>query len=226
MTSSAPISTTGEDYLETICRLVGEKGVARVRDIAAALSVHKSTVSSSLKNLSEKGLVNYSPYEITTLTPQGREIAEDVVRRHEIIRDFFVQVLALGHDLADANACRAEHVLDAEVLERLASFARFVSECPSARQHCLKSFQTYYNRRAKQASRVRLDQLKCGQKGTVARVGGAGPLRRRIVDMGVVRGTPIEVVKVAPLGDPIELKVKGYHLSLRKEEAAAINVEL
>ena len=226
MTSSAPISTTGEDYLETICRLVGEKGVARVRDIAAALSVHKSTVSSSLKNLSEKGLVNYSPYEITTLTPQGREIAEDVVRRHEIIRDFFVQVLALGHDLADANACRAEHVLDAEVLERLASFARFVSECPSARQHCLKSFQTYYNRRAKQASQVRLDQLKCGQKGTVARVGGAGPLRRRIVDMGVVRGTPIEVVKVAPLGDPIELKVKGYHLSLRKEEAAAINVEL
>ncbi len=152
MTSSPPISTTGEDYLETIFRLVDEKGVARVRDIAAALSVHKSTVSSSLKGLSEKGLVNYSPYEITTLTPQGREIAEDVVRRHAIIRDFFVQVLALGGDLADANACRAEHILDAEVLERLASFARFVSECPNAHLHCLKSFRTYYNRRAKQAS--------------------------------------------------------------------------
>jgi len=215
-----------EDYLEAVWRLVDEKGVARVRDIAAALSVHKSTVSSSLKSLSEKGLVNYSPYEITTLTPRGREIAEDVVRRHEIIRDFLVQVLALEGNRADANACRAEHVLDAEVLERLACFARFVGECSSARQHCLKNFQTYYNRRSKQAARVPLDQLKCGQKGTVVRVGGTGALRRRIVDMGVVRGTPIEVVKVAPLGDPIELKVKGYHLSLRKEEAAAINVEL
>jgi DtxR family Mn-dependent transcriptional regulator len=220
------ISTTGEDYLEAIFRLVDEKGVARVRDIAAALSVHKSTVSTSLKSLSEKGLVNYSPYEITTLTPQGREIAEDVVRRHEIIRDFFVQILALEHDVADANACRAEHILDAEVLERLAGFAKFVGDCPSARQHCLKKFQTYYDRRSKKATCVRLDQLKCGQKGTVARVGGAGALRRRIVDMGVVRGTPIEVVKVAPLGDPMELKVKGYHLSLRKQEAAAIDVEL
>ena len=226
MSSSPLISTTREDYLEAIFRLVAEKGVARVRDIAAALSVHKSSVSSSLKSLSEKGLVNYSPYEITTLTPRGREIAQDVVRRHEIIREFFVRVLALDGDLADANACRAEHVLDAEVLKRLACFGRFVSECPSAHQHCLKRFQKYFNRRSKQASQVRLDQLKCGQKGTVTRIGVAGPLRRRIVDMGVVRGTPIEVVKVAPLGDPIELKVKGYHLSLRKEEAAVVNVEL
>ncbi|MGW8256894.1 MAG: metal-dependent transcriptional regulator, partial [Thermoguttaceae bacterium] len=143
---------------------VDEKGTARVRDIAAALSVHKSTVSSSLKSLSEKGLVNYSPYEITTLTPQGREIAEDVVRRHQIIRDFFVQVLAMEGDLADANACRAEHILDAEVLERLAGFARFVSECPNSRQHCLKRFHSYYKQRAKQTSRVSLDQLKCDQK--------------------------------------------------------------
>ena len=151
MKNSSSISSSGEDCLEAICRLVDEKGAARVRDIAAALSVHKSTVSTSLKSLSEKGLVNYSPYEITTLTPQGREIAEDVVRRHEIIRDFFVQVLALDRDVADANACRAEHILDAEVLERLAGFARFVGDCPSARRRCLKKFHTYYDRQSKKA---------------------------------------------------------------------------
>ena len=70
-----------------------------------------------------------------------------------------------------------------------------------------------------------LDQLEPGQKGKIIRVGSVGALRRRIVDMGVVRGTPVEVVKVAPLGDPIEIKVKGYNLSLRKQEAAAITVE-
>ena len=86
-------------------------------------------------------MVNYSPYEITTLTPQGREIAEDVLKRHQIIRDFFVQVLALDSDVADANACRAEHVLDAEVLQRLARFARSVGRCPSAGRNCLRGFK-------------------------------------------------------------------------------------
>ena len=70
-----------------------------------------------------------------------------------------------------------------------------------------------------------LDQLHAGQKARIVRVGRGGAIGRRIVDMGVVRGTPIEIMKVAPLGDPIELKVKGYNLSLRKEEAAAITVE-
>jgi len=71
-----------------------------------------------------------------------------------------------------------------------------------------------------------LDQLKPGQEGTIVRVGNTGPVRRRIVDMGVVRGTPVKLVKITPLGDPIKVKVKGYSLSLRKEEAAAISVEL
>ncbi len=60
----------------------------------------------------------------------------------------------------------------------------------------------------------------------IIRVGGGSAVSRRLVDMGVVRGTTVEVIKVAPLGDPIEVKLKGYNLSLRKEEAAGINVEI
>jgi ferrous iron transport protein A len=73
---------------------------------------------------------------------------------------------------------------------------------------------------------ITLDRLRPGQKGKIVRVGSAGAVKRRIVDMGVVRGTPVEVIKVAPLGDPIEVKVKGYNLTLRKEEAAAISVDV
>jgi ferrous iron transport protein A len=71
-----------------------------------------------------------------------------------------------------------------------------------------------------------LDQLKPGQTAHVVHVGSSGPTRRRIADMGVIRGTAVEVVRIAPLGDPIEVQVKGYRLSLRKGEAAQIAVEL
>ena len=71
-----------------------------------------------------------------------------------------------------------------------------------------------------------LSELKPGDKGTIVRVEGGGGIHRRIMDMGVVPGTSIEVVRVAPLGDPMELRLKGYSLSLRKEEAEGIKIEV
>lgn len=70
-----------------------------------------------------------------------------------------------------------------------------------------------------------LSELDKGARGRVVRIAATGELRRRLLDMGVVPGTEVVVAGVAPLGDPIEVKVKGYHLSLRKKEAAAIFVE-
>jgi Fe2+ transport system protein FeoA len=70
-----------------------------------------------------------------------------------------------------------------------------------------------------------LKDLRPGEKAKVAEVRGAGLIRRRILDMGVVKGSEIEMERVAPLGDPVEVKVKGYHLSLRKNEAANIYVQ-
>lgn len=67
-----------------------------------------------------------------------------------------------------------------------------------------------------------LRELKPGQQGTVDSIGTTGPLKRRIMDMGITPGVEIKVVKVAPLGDPIEVNVRGYELSLRKEEAQQI----
>lgn len=70
-----------------------------------------------------------------------------------------------------------------------------------------------------------LSELKQGQTATVVRVGGNGLLRRRILEMGLVKGTDLYVEKYAPLKDPMELVVKGFHISLRVEEAAHIIVE-
>jgi Fe2+ transport system protein FeoA len=71
-----------------------------------------------------------------------------------------------------------------------------------------------------------LDQLARGQTGRVIRVGGRPAVRRRLLELGVVRGEAITLQRAAPLGDPLEFVVKGYHLSLRRREAAAITVEV
>jgi Fe2+ transport system protein FeoA len=71
-----------------------------------------------------------------------------------------------------------------------------------------------------------LDQLARGQTGRVIRVGGRPAVRRRLLELGVVRGETIMLQRAAPLGDPLEFVVKGYHLSLRRREAAAITVEV
>lgn len=70
-----------------------------------------------------------------------------------------------------------------------------------------------------------LSALKPQNQGKIKSISNTGNLKRRLLDMGIVPGSLVEVVKVAPLGDPIDVKVKGYHLSLRKEEAGEILVE-
>ena len=69
-----------------------------------------------------------------------------------------------------------------------------------------------------------LRDVKVGESATVAKLTGAGALKRRIMDMGLTKGTRVHVRKVAPLGDPLELTVRGYELSIRKDEAASIEV--
>lgn len=70
-----------------------------------------------------------------------------------------------------------------------------------------------------------LRDVKVGEKATIVRLHGEGALKRRIMDMGLTRGTEIFVRKVAPLGDPMELTVRGYELSVRKGDAELIEVE-
>jgi len=71
---------------------------------------------------------------------------------------------------------------------------------------------------------LRLDQLQVGASARIVRVNATGAIRRRLLEMGFVRGERLRVEKLAPLGDPMELVIKGYHLSLRREEGACILV--
>lgn len=230
-----------EDYLEAILQLEEVEKEVRVKDIARRLGVSLPSVTGMLRSLSERDLIAHRRrYEHVVLTPEGRRRAREVRRRHETLRDFLVQILQLDPALAEREACRMEHAIGQDTLERLVEFLEFVEVCPRAgrgwreyfrrfcaegRRDCRKCMEEFIREwRRKMAGRT-LKDLSPGRGGKVVRVGGSGALRRRLLDMGLVPGAVVEVERVAPLGDPLEVKVKGYHLSLRGEEAALVEVE-
>ena len=103
------MSASLEDYLEVIFHLERSNRVARAKDIADQMNVQRASVTGALKALAARGLINYSPYSFVTLTPSGRDIAREVIRRHKVLKEFFVNTLQLGPEDAEANACRIGH---------------------------------------------------------------------------------------------------------------------
>ncbi len=246
MDDSTSLSANMEDYLEAIYWLVQRDRVARVKDIAERLGVSMPSVTGALKNLSAKGLVNYDRYQFITLTEEGRGVAREVARHHEVLKDFLIKVLHLPAEEAEANACRMEHAIGEKVLERFVRFLDFVETCPRGGGDWLESFGRFCSRdlraencdrciqaclegirrkrQAREERPVSLGELEVGQRAMVDHIDG--PLTKRIADMGVTPGTVVEVERVAPLGDTIDIKVKGYHLSVRRREATGIAVRL
>lgn len=129
------VSASLEDYLESIYHIEASNGAARAKDIAMAMKVKNASVTQALRSLAEKKLVNYAPYEVITLTKQGREIAVDVVRRHEILEQFLSQVLGLPPEEADENACRMEHSVSRPIIDRLIKFVEYFQDCPMSKIH-------------------------------------------------------------------------------------------
>lgn len=124
------VSASLEDYLEAIYHTVGAKGAARAKDIVLRMGVNNSSVTQALRSLAEKDLVNYAPYDVITLTEAGQRIALDVVQRHTILREFLGKVLGLPPDEADAGACRMEHAISGDILDRLVKFVEYFENCP------------------------------------------------------------------------------------------------
>ncbi|MBI5585274.1 MAG: metal-dependent transcriptional regulator [Deltaproteobacteria bacterium] len=119
-----------EDYLEAISQIITDKQAVRPKDIARRLQVSNASVTGALRTLADKGLINYTPFDVITLTSNGKVAAEDVIHRHEVLRDFFIKVLAVEPSAADQAACRMEHSIPEVILDRFIQFAEFVEFCP------------------------------------------------------------------------------------------------
>ncbi|HSO20914.1 MAG TPA: metal-dependent transcriptional regulator [Desulfosarcina sp.] len=143
MTANAPLTESMENYLEAILALERRHKAARAKDIAQRLEVRRGTVTGALKVLAEKGLINYTPYSSVTLTAEGAAIAAEISRRHQVIRNFLVEVLRIPPPTAEATACRMEHVVEGVVLDRLVCFIDFMHRCPRAGEDLLQAFIRY-----------------------------------------------------------------------------------
>ena len=143
MTKKKRLSASLEDYLETIFHIISKKQVARAKEIASKLKVSRSSVTEAFRSLAQKGLINYSPYEVITLTPKGQEVAKDIIHRHEALKDFFIKVLAVDEKLAEDGACKIEHSAPPEIIERLTKFVHFIEACPRGGEDWIEHFSEF-----------------------------------------------------------------------------------
>lgn len=131
MPDSRAMTMSLEDYLECIYMLILSKRPARVRDIAASLGVKTPSVVNAIKQLAALGFVSHEPYASVDLTPAGRSRAVAILARHEILTRF-LEALQVPADVAEADACRMEHILSPETYAAIDRFlaARKVGSKP------------------------------------------------------------------------------------------------
>lgn len=114
-----------EDYLEVIHVLLQTNKIARIRDIAAALTVKMPSVARAVAELKKQGLVSQEPYSGIELTEEGKRVAVVILNRHLLLRQFLLH-LGVSDDNANNDACNMEHILSAETLAKIEEFMKSV----------------------------------------------------------------------------------------------------
>ena len=121
------VSGRVEDYLKAVYEAVEQKGYVRIRDISKELGVRPSTVVEMMRKLHGNGLVVYEKYGGITLTPQGREIAEAVKKRHDTFKKF-LEIILVPEDIAAKDAHMLEHQLDPKTILQFTRFVEFITQ--------------------------------------------------------------------------------------------------
>ncbi|HAG08053.1 MAG TPA: ferrous iron transporter A [Desulfotomaculum sp.] len=217
MTGPLNLTPAREDYIEVILNLTEKQEKVRITDIAAKLGIAKASVNEAVKALAGLKLVKQEKYGPVELTPEGKEQAVKVRYRHRMLARFLTDVLHVDPITAEKDACLIEHVVSPVTLLRLTEHLAQTAPLKDKKEKREGWKMEAVNTQA-------LSELPLGAKGKVVRITNTEGVRRRILDMGVVLGAEVVVEGRAPLGDPMEIRVKGYRLSLRKNEAASIFV--
>lgn len=201
---SGKVSENVEEYLEAIYRLKEKGEKATTKRIAGILGISQPSVSEMLKKLRKMGYVEYEPYQGVELKGRGGRIGRRILRRHRLI-ERFLGTLGISRDKAHDEACRLEHSISKEFEDALKS--RMEGE--------------RFRR-----DMVSVTELGTGQGGEIVSVHGGRRAKRRLEDLGLIPGTKIEVVRAAPFGGPVEIRVKGTTIAVGERLAARIYVKV
>jgi len=164
------LTPTLEDYLRAIYRIERKQKVARPKDISEAQNVASSTVTAALQSLAERGMVNYEPYELITLTDKGRKRAEQLAIRHRIVKNFLKDILGLDARRAKATTCDMEHAVNRQALERFVCFLAFIQRHSTTGVDWLDAFRRFIQEGAdgqscEQCVKEYMDALRLGGEG-------------------------------------------------------------
>ena len=139
----SPVTHSAAHHLEAVHRLTSEHGYARVTDIARYLGITKASVSTTLKSLAGRDLVAGDDNGFFRLTETGREMILGIEAKRHVLTRFFQQVLGLDPGLAEAEACKIEHLLSTEAGERMMKLVRFLDRNQPASHKFLDAFKKF-----------------------------------------------------------------------------------
>lgn len=209
-----------EDYLEAVFSLEIAGEEPTVTGLAEHLDLTKGTVVTGVKKLVKNMMLEHEPYGTVRLTEAGRQKALTIFRRHENVSFLFCEILGLEREKAEDLACIMEHEMDERTEQKLCALGDFFCRSKMNGEEWITRLQKELKDEQKLPKPLAMG--KKGEKSEVVRLSSKGPLRLRLLEMGLVPGTPVTVSGFAPLGDPLLLSVRGMELSLRKREAATI----
>ncbi len=145
-----------EEYLKTIYILICDKGSARVTDIADMLGYKKPSVNRALKILKEEGLIDYEAYKDIKLTNKGKILATDIVRKHNALKAFLIEVLNVEEDKAEEEAKHMKHAISESTLNSLEEYIqtivdveKFVCNYNPKNNRCKKCINQSFKKRIK-----------------------------------------------------------------------------
>ena len=199
------LSASLEDYLEAIYEIDKSKRDVHVKDVALKLGVTMPSVNGALKNLEAKGLITHEKYDHIELTESGINQADTISSRHKMIFRFLSEILKVDEKTAEEDACKIEHVLSRITVEKMSDYIdrTLITEITGL-------------------SSKTVNDLLPGEQGVVKEINALAHIRQRLMDFGIMEGVTVEMVGSAPLGDPLQIKVRDTQLALRRSEAGKL----
>jgi DtxR family Mn-dependent transcriptional regulator len=211
------LSESLEDYLLDIFEITIQGKIARISEIAKKRGVKLSSAFDAVKTLAEKKLLKHERYGYVMLSDYGIEQARELYERKKILLKFLINIIGVPQEIAIKDVHKMEHDLSKETIEAIIKFTSSIKGTNKIKDK---------NKIKEDNMILSLKDLKVGEMGKIISIKeGIGSLKNKLLTMGAVNGTIVKVEKVAPLGDPIDVLVRGYHLTLRKEEAKQILIE-
>ena len=195
------LTENAEDILEAIFSISQHKSVVRVKDIAKKLDTTNASVTVALKSLVQKGLVSHEHYGYVELTDKGRKIAEKIYKRHKLLYEFFHNTLALPPKIAEKDACRIEHYLSKEGLERILKFVEFIKKCPESSPVWLTNFYYFLEHKTHPASCLEKQKelktiydMKKDEEAVIVRISGSVSTKQNLIRRELVPGANVKLI--------------------------------